>query len=71
MGKQKLIKQIFVGKVAGVLGYNKTMELLKDATDAVCNSNKRKLTPQEEYFKTLLEIQQKERRLKEIKKYID
>lgn len=35
MDKQKLIKQLFVGKVSDILGFEKTTELLKEATDAI------------------------------------
>ena len=35
MDKQKLIKQLFVGKVSDILGFEKTNELLKEATDAI------------------------------------
>lgn len=35
MDKQKLIKQLFAGKVSEVLGFEKTTELLKEATDAI------------------------------------
>ncbi len=35
MDKQKLIKQLFVGKVSDILGFEKTIELLKEATDAI------------------------------------
>lgn len=31
MDKQKLIHQLFIGKVADVLGFDKTTELLKEA----------------------------------------
>lgn len=33
--KEKLIKQLFVGKVSEILGTTKTAELLKEATDAI------------------------------------
>jgi hypothetical protein len=32
MDREKLIKQLFVGKVAEIIGTEKTTELLKDAT---------------------------------------
>jgi len=35
MDKEKLIKQLFVGKVSDILGFEKTTELLKEATDAI------------------------------------
>ena len=35
MDKQKLIKQLFVGKVSDILGFEKITELLKEATDAI------------------------------------
>lgn len=35
MDKQKLIKQLFVGKVSDIIGIEKTTELLKEATDAI------------------------------------
>lgn len=35
MDKQKLIKELFVGKVSDILGHEKTRELLKEATDAI------------------------------------
>ncbi len=35
MDKEKLIKQLFVGKVAEILGIEKTTKLLKDSTDAI------------------------------------
>lgn len=35
MDREKLIKQLFVGKVTEIIGTEKTMELLKDATVAI------------------------------------
>lgn len=35
MDREKLIKQLFVGKVAEIIGYEKTIELLKDSTIAI------------------------------------
>ncbi|MCK5614221.1 hypothetical protein KAR91_70805 [Candidatus Pacearchaeota archaeon] len=35
MDKQKLIKQLFAGKVSDILGFEKTTELLKEATEAI------------------------------------
>jgi hypothetical protein len=32
---QKSINQLFIGKVVGVLGVDKTIELLKEATNAI------------------------------------
>ena len=34
MNKQKLIHQLFIGKVADVIGFDKTTELLKEAIEA-------------------------------------
>jgi len=34
---EKAIKELFIGKVAGILGFNKTIELLKEATDTINN----------------------------------
>ena len=39
MNKEKLIKQLFVGKVSEVIGVDKTMELLKEATEAINGSD--------------------------------
>jgi hypothetical protein len=33
MDKQKLIRQLFIGKVADLIGLNKTTELLKEANN--------------------------------------
>ena len=35
MDREKLIKQLFVGKVAEIIGTEKTTELLKEATVAI------------------------------------
>ncbi len=35
MNTEKLIRQLFVGKVAEIIGMEKTLELLKEATDAI------------------------------------
>jgi len=35
MDKQRLIHQLFVGKVADILGFDKASELLKEATKAL------------------------------------
>lgn len=35
MDREKLIKQLFVGKVAEVIGFEKTTELLKESTIAI------------------------------------
>ena len=32
--REKLVKQLFVGKVSEILGFDKTLELLKEANDA-------------------------------------
>jgi len=32
--QEKLIKQLFVGKVSEIIGFYKTLELLKEANDA-------------------------------------
>ena len=32
--REKLIKQLFVGKVSEILGFDKTLELLKEANEA-------------------------------------
>ncbi|WP_156133243.1 hypothetical protein [Lacinutrix sp. Hel_I_90] len=37
--KQRLIKELFVGKVSDVLGIEKTTKLLKEATDAINGSD--------------------------------
>ena len=40
--REKLVKQLFVGKVSEILGFDKTLELLKEANDAFkkCEHNK-------------------------------
>ena len=35
MNREKLIKQLLIGKVSEILGTEKTMELLKEATVAI------------------------------------
>lgn len=39
MDKQKLIHQLFIGKVTDVIGVRKTIKLLKEATDEIMLSN--------------------------------
>ena len=34
MNREKLIRQLFIGKVSDILGLDKTLELLKEANDA-------------------------------------
>ena len=35
INREKLIKQIFIGKVAEIIGHEKTLELLKESTMAI------------------------------------
>ena len=42
MNTEKLIRQLFVGKVAEIIGMEKTLELLKEATDAIEGAAKSK-----------------------------
>jgi GTP cyclohydrolase I len=35
MDREKLIKQLFIGKVADIIGFEKTTELLKEATNEI------------------------------------
>lgn len=35
MDQQKLVHQLFIGKVSEVLGFDKTVELLKEAQGAI------------------------------------
>ncbi len=37
--REKLVKQLFVGKVSEILGFDKTLELLKEAKSAYDNYN--------------------------------
>lgn len=41
MNNDKLIKELFVGKVAEILGFEKTTELLKESADAINRTNLR------------------------------
>ena len=42
--REKLVKQLFVGKVSEILGFDKTLALLKEANDAFpkCETQRRK-----------------------------
>lgn len=40
MDKQKLINQLFFGKVADILGFDKTTELLKESIYVINSANK-------------------------------
>ena len=42
--REKLVKQLFVGKVSEILGFDKTLALLKEANDAFpkCEHNEEK-----------------------------
>jgi len=42
--REKLVRQLFVGKVSEILGFDKTLELLKEANDAFpkCEHNEEK-----------------------------
>lgn len=33
--KEKLVRQLFVGKVSEIIGFDKTVELLKESTNAI------------------------------------
>ena len=33
--REKLVKQLFIGKVSEILGFDKTLELLKDLNDSL------------------------------------
>jgi hypothetical protein len=35
--KEKLVHQLFVGKVSEIIGFDKTVELLKEAKEAINN----------------------------------
>jgi len=35
MDRDKLIKQLFIGKIAGIIGVEETTKLLKDATESI------------------------------------
>jgi len=59
MNKEKLIKQLFVGKVSDIIGFKKTTKLLKEATDAINAIIKRKnerLDEQEYLTKHISEV---------------
>ena len=45
MNKEKLIHQLFVGKVSNVIGFDKTTELLKEAKDAINAMNQGQTLP--------------------------
>ena len=46
MDRQKLIHQLFIGKVADVLGLEKTTELLKEAKEAFAISDVVQVKPE-------------------------
>ena len=59
MNKEKLIKQLFVGKVSDIIGFKKTTKLLKEATDEINAIIKRKnerLDEQEYLTKHISEV---------------
>jgi len=50
MNTEKLIRQLFVGKVAEIIGMEKTLELLKEATYAIRGASKSKKKPASDGF---------------------
>lgn len=42
--REKLVRQLFIGKVSEILGFDKTLELLKEANEAFpkCKHNENK-----------------------------
>lgn len=49
--REKLLKQIFVGKVSSIIGFDKTLELLKEANDAFPECKHNKLNDDSVYVK--------------------
>jgi hypothetical protein len=39
--KDKLIHELFVGKVVGIIGFDKTLELLKESKEAINSIDKK------------------------------
>jgi len=58
MDKEKLIKQLFIGKVTEILGFEKTSELLKETIDAL-NMVCKDVKPNEKQTNNLFDIYQK------------